>query len=138
MTIQSIEQQRAAQAMTAVQPHCSEKIQSEYLATSKAFAANVQQNGLGQTLAMYQASSTQGPKWFYQDLTNWFAKKFAKQEVTKPEGKNSKDLLEYLVNTDQQDYLRIQNELLAYARWLKKFSVAMLSKEEPSESKKTN
>lgn len=128
MNQQSIEQQRASAAYAALANYQKNDLSksSEYLSGIKSFAATVQQNGLGQTLAMYQASSTTGPQHIYQHLEYWARNKAAQLPV----GKNDM-LIEQLMNIPQRDYLTVQIELLAYARWLKKFAVASLTGREP-------
>ncbi|HRE46691.1 MAG TPA: type III-B CRISPR module-associated protein Cmr5 [Aggregatilineales bacterium] len=107
---QTLQQKRAAQAWKDVQ---SAKKIKEYPSLVKGFAANVQRDGLGASLAFLQAKGKDEHNALNRHLSSWVLKELGWQGQT---------LLETLLTKNTADYRRATAEVLAYLLWLKRFA----------------
>lgn len=88
-------------------------------------------NGLGQTLA-FIASKRQKEKGkeknaydlVYKQLSDYFSKECL--SIKMPEGR---DLCEWVISLDSQDYRQVTNEALAFLSWLGRFTEALIEGE---------
>jgi CRISPR-associated protein Cmr5 len=130
----SLEQRRAAGAWTYVSQvrDNGKDYAKEYASLAKSAPADIQSNGLGQTLAFWRAKGfdkgkpkANGANAHYQLLTHvseWTGNQLMLS--------NSKELLEWVVkdaSTDQ--YRRATTEAIAFLSWVKRFSEAELGGE---------
>jgi len=113
----------------------------EYLSYVKSAPAMIRQIGLGQTLAVIKSRSqgksagNQAYKALYSHLQTWLCRTPNQQDGRSLPAPFSagKDLLANVTGANQVSYLHAQTETELYLGWLKKFAVAFLSDEEPSQ-----
>jgi len=122
MTIQSIEQQRAKSALTAVQSFIKDKTSQsgEFLRYAKELPAMIHMTGLGQAMALYKSKKGTHEK-LYLILSEWL------QSDDKPYA-NGTDLLQEITTSDMNTYRMAQSEAQAYLVWLKNFAKAYCNK----------
>ncbi|MCC7354485.1 MAG: type III-B CRISPR module-associated protein Cmr5 [Anaerolineae bacterium] len=117
----SLEQKRAAEAWSRVrqiQEH-GKKYAKEYAQLAKSAPADIQTNGLGQTLAFWRAKGKDEHKALFHDVSGWVGNQVS-------HGQKS-DLLEWIVNeASTDDYRRATAEAIAFLAWLKRFAEAEL------------
>jgi CRISPR-associated protein Cmr5 len=114
---QSLEQKRAQAAWTAVK-NVSEK-KKEYKALANNAPADIQINGLGQTLAFWRAKGKGEHKAIYSAVSDWVTKQL---KATHTDG-----LLGWIMNeATSQQYRQATTEALAFLVWLKRFAEAEL------------
>ena len=125
MTGSSLDQRRAAHALTTIKERRKHPRQSDYLGYAKALPASILQNGLGQAMATLLAaagSSVDDPHFLlYRDVEDWLC---GDDEDAPYRGRPG--LLEAIATTDQRQYLRAQAEAQSYLDWLKKLAAAYL------------
>lgn len=111
------EQQRADKAWTAVKG-VREK-QKEYLALARSAPADIQTNGLAQTLAFWRARGEPHHRALYGHVSAW---------VMDQLGHPEQDLLAWItdVNTSSDRYRRATVEAMAFLVWVKRFAEAEL------------
>jgi CRISPR-associated protein Cmr5 len=115
----SLEQKRAAQAWDAVSHVKGQDYDAKYQSLAANAPADVQSNGLGQTLAFWQAKGKAEHKAIYQAVAGWVTS----QVKTSPGG----DLLKWIVKDATTDeYRRATAEAIAFLTWLKRFAEAEL------------
>ncbi|MHA1227633.1 MAG: type III-B CRISPR module-associated protein Cmr5 [Candidatus Hodarchaeales archaeon] len=130
----TLEQRRALDALNIV-----EKISvyqergkfKKFRSFVERFPSNLVSNGLGQSIAMELAAARMGEKnrgdeektheEVYMTISEWLKK------IDLLPG--DKELIKWISEIDQRDYIRAQAEILSYMGWLKKFCQAKLSKE---------
>lgn len=136
MSIQrTLEQERADKAWEQIQDIKNEKkfprkVQEEYSSLVKKAPADIQSNGLGQTIAFWRAKGFENGKpkdneknAHYQllhHLTTW---------LTSPKSLNleTNDLVAWVSGTAKvNDYRRATTEAIAFLVWLKRFAEAEL------------
>ena len=123
-TRQTQEQERAAQAWKDVRDDVKGKgFASEYKALAASAPADIQTNGLGQTLAFWHSKGWDKgrPKnnehtVLYNHVSAW---------VTQRMGASG-DLLRWITQTESTLYRRATVEALAFLGWLKRFAQAEL------------
>lgn len=140
----SLEQERAKAAWSAVeqvikrnkQLDDKKKYAKEYSSLARSAPADIQANGLGQTVAFWRAK---GYEWnqskqqsepkqdnAHAELLGHVANWLGKQEIL-PDGK---DLVEWISKDATTDeYRRASTEAIAFLTWLKRFAEAELPKE---------
>ncbi len=117
----SLEQERARVAWERVlavkgQPHAS-----KYGQLARSAAADIQANGLGQTLAFWNAKGEAHYRVLFNDVSNWVKSQFRFADSA---------LLEWITKTaDTDGYRRATAEAIAFLIWLKRFAEAELPKE---------
>lgn len=111
---QTLEQQRAAHAWQRVQA-VSQK-QKEFKSLAMSLPADIQANGLGQTLAFLAAKNEAEHQQALKAVTDW-----VKHRLNIPDN----DFLQWLMTKASSDeYRRATTEAIAYAIWLKRFAEA--------------
>lgn len=132
-TRQSTEQKRAHQAM-----EWADEIKKkdgdtarEYSSLACSAPADIQSNGLGQTLAFWRSKGWEkgipknnGHTFIYQHLSQWICGRMGWDENAKDHG-----LLGWLVEVDTAAYRRATAEAEAFLVWLKRFAEAELGEE---------
>lgn len=116
----TVEQKRAASAFQDVTSIKDEKFAKEYKNLAKSAPADIQTNGLGQTVAFWLAKAKEEHKALYAHLTKW---------LSDPNGNgmtHGKGLQAWIIapDTSGADYRRATVEALAYLGWLKRFAEA--------------
>ena len=125
---QTMQQQRAAAALSAVQRHHRSSYQGQLHSYLHALPAMIHMNGLGQAAAFYLSkASGNGDKErayqaAYELLTQWLCK-------TGQPYAGHDDLMSAITTADLHHYRLAQAEAQAYLDWVKKFAAAYLSEE---------
>lgn len=123
----TLEQDRAAHAWQMVRTvkEIGGKPAGDYLSIARGGAADIQVNGLGQTLAFWRAKGRKDVA--YQEMLRHLGE-WVGPRVGAPGG----DLLEWLVasTTGSDAYRRATWEALAYLKWVKRFAEAELEQED--------
>ncbi|NWG07726.1 MAG: type III-B CRISPR module-associated protein Cmr5 [Chloroflexi bacterium] len=128
---QSLEQERAADAWTAIEGVKGKDFEKKYKPLAAGSAADIQINGLGQTLAFWlaKANSKKPQRQYsvlYSHVSDWIARRLNKEGIEFP--KNG--LLEWLISTaTTEQYRRATAEASAYLLWLKRFAEGHLEGE---------
>lgn len=112
MSIQTVEQQRAAFALSKVQA-VRPADKEEFKSRANEMPAMIHMNGLGQTCAFY-LSKGGVHKQLYQLLSDWICDK---QKIYNPN-----DLLTGITQNDMHTYRIAQAEAQALLLWVKKFA----------------
>jgi len=124
-TVRTIEQRRAEHAWRAVKAVAGEggSVASDYLGLARGAAADIQVNGLGQTLAFWRAKAKGDGDGAHQRLLDHVGSWVGPQMGAPDTG-----LLEWLVapTTGSAAYRRATWEALAYLKWVKRFAEAEL------------
>lgn len=118
MSVQrTTEQKRAERAWKAVK-EVREK-QKEYLALARSAPADIQTNGLAQTLAFWRAKGESHHQALYGHVSTW---------VMEQLGHSEQDLLDWITNanTSSDRYRQATVEALAFLVWIKRFAEAEL------------
>jgi CRISPR-associated protein Cmr5 len=128
----SLEQRRAAQAWDCVTPVKGRQYEKEYKSLAKSAPADIQSNGLGQTLAFWRAKGYDkgrpkdgGDNAHAQLLKH--VSEWVRDQLTLA---GSKEMLEWIAKdatTDQ--YRRAAAEAMAFLAWVKRFAEAELGGE---------
>lgn len=123
----SLEQERAKAAWEAVNRVRNQTFAREYRSLAQSAPADIQANGLGQTLAFWKAKGNdkgqakQGSEHarLFEDVSAWVCRQL---RIT-----DGRDLLTWVVETaTTNDYRRATAEALAFLTWLKRFAEAEL------------
>jgi CRISPR-associated protein Cmr5 len=117
----SLEQERAKAAWEEVKKaKKTSEYQKKYKSLAHSATADIQQNGLGQTLALWRAKSNETHQQaLYNAVSNWVKSQIKWQ--------GNSHLLEWIVNQAQSDeYRRATSEAIAFLQWLKRFAEAEL------------
>ena len=117
-TRQTQEQERAAQAWKDVRDDVKGKKEfaSEYKALVASAPADIQINGLGQTLAFWLSKGKNEHETLYSHVSTWVIQRM---------GANG-NLLQWITQTDSTRYRQATVETLAFLGWLKRFAQAEL------------
>lgn len=109
------EQERAKFAWDKVKA-VSEK-QKEFKSLAQSAPADIQANGLAQTLAFWKAKGESHHLALYQAVSEW---------VMKEMGQPGRDILEWITDsgTGSDGYRRATAEALAFLVWVKRFAEA--------------
>ncbi|MCS6774899.1 MAG: type III-B CRISPR module-associated protein Cmr5 [Thermoflexales bacterium] len=114
----TLEQERAKHAWQAVQKAKQDNVGKEFGRVARSLPADIQANGLGQTLAFLRAK---GHNHVFDAVSDW-----AKQRLNH----GSDNLLEWITQqATSEDYRRATAEVIAYAIWLKRFAEAELKED---------
>jgi CRISPR-associated protein Cmr5 len=123
----SLEQERAAAAWNCVETVKNGKndkgksFAKEYGQLAKSAPADIQSNGLGQTLAFWRAKGKEEHKAIYAHVTGW---------VNKQMNVTQSDLLTWVMSQASTDqYRQATAEAMAFLQWLKRFAEAELGEE---------
>lgn len=129
--IQRLEQRRAAEAWSCVQ-YVNEEIEDrsfkeKYSSTVSKVPSLILTNGLGQTLAFLRSKDEKGPeRRVYEDLQGWLFR----GDVIKWGTASQPELIERVMDISSDKYRAVTMEALSFLTWLKRFSDAVLPKEE--------
>jgi CRISPR-associated protein Cmr5 len=114
---QTQEQRRAKQAWNNVHDEVKGKsFAGEYKALVSSAPADIQTNGLGQTVAFWRSKGDSQHKTLYRHLSNWVMQEMSEQG----------DLMRWITQTDSRRYRQATVEALAFLVWLKRFAQAEL------------
>jgi len=104
------------------------KLRAAYGRQAKRIPAQIQTNGLGQTLAFLRSKGKgqrdKEHQAVYDDISEW---------VTREMGWSGCDLLRKIMDSDSATYRRAMAEAIAYLTWLKRFAEAELPSEDGGE-----
>lgn len=118
----SLEQERAKAAWECVLKAKGQPYAGKYGQLARSAAADVQANGLGQTLAFWRAKGEAHHRALLNDVSEWVRDRLQFSERT---------LLDWIINTaDTDGYRRATAEAIAFLIWLRRFAEAELPKEE--------
>jgi CRISPR-associated protein Cmr5 len=113
---QTQDQERAKQAWENIKD-VKKGFASEYKSLVSSAPADVQTNGLGQTVAFWLSKpKSDAHKTLYRHLSNWLMQKVDEQG----------DLMRWITQTDSHHYRQATVEALAFLGWLKRFAQAEL------------
>jgi len=121
---QTEEQKRARRAWKNVHKEVKgESFTSEYRALVASAPADVQTNGLGQTVAFWRSKGWKKDKpknnehtALYNHVSSWVMQEMGEQG----------DLMQWITQTDSRRYRQATVEALAFLGWLKRFAQAEL------------
>lgn len=117
----SLEQERAKEAWERVTGRKNQNYASKYGQLARSAPADIQANGLGQTLAFWKAKGEAHHQALFDDVSQW-----VKGQLNFSDG----DLLQWIIKTaDTDGYRRATAEAIAFLTWLKRFAEAELPKE---------
>jgi CRISPR-associated protein Cmr5 len=122
-TRQMLEQKRARYAWERVGDVKGGGFAREYRALARSAGADIQTNGLGQTLAFWRSKpDSHAHSKLYEHVSNWLCERVDETWV-------GADLLEKLIeeNTSGDQYRRAAAEALALLVWLKRFAEAEIA-----------
>ncbi len=133
----TLEQQRAAHALTIVREIEAAPFAKEYRSYVESLPATIVMNGLGQACAtLLAATSGDGNRGhayhaLHQHLQSWLCRPAVPGQIggVYP---GPASLIDAIVNHGQAEYVHAQAEALAYLVWLKKFAQAFLPRGEGS------
>lgn len=142
--MQTIQQQRAAYALKAVQDAAKDKtIHSEYKSYACNLPAMIHMNGLGQAAAFFKAKSapeknpdkrnTKERAYFllYETLSDWLCSKGDRiSPMPMQPYTNCANLLEGITTKDMHAYRLAQAEAQMLMDWVKKFAKAFMTSED--------
>lgn len=113
---QTQEQERAKQAWENIK-EVKKGFASEYKALVSSAPADIQTNGLGQTVAFWLSKpKSDAHKVLYCHLSEWVMQEMGEQG----------DLIRWITQTDSRRYRQATVEALAILGWLKRFAQAEL------------
>lgn len=120
----ALEQQRAAQAWEYVAQVKGRNFAEKYGKLARSAAADIQVNGLGQTLAFWKAKKEEHHRKLFEHVSAWVTGQL----------KVNGDLLTWISKTATTDeYRRATAETIAFLAWVKRFAEAELDeKKEPA------
>lgn len=123
----TLEQERAAEAWDRIVEikKENEKVRKEYGQLARKAPANLQINGLGQTLAFWRAKGTPADMALFRDVSSWVLSKLTGK---KTEDRTKADLLVWIMHpqTSTNDYRRATSEAMAFLIWVRRFAEAEL------------
>jgi CRISPR-associated protein Cmr5 len=115
----SLEQKRAAAAWIDVSAVKSQLYEAKYRTLVKGAMADIQTNGLGQTLAFWAAKKEDHHKTLLKHISVWVKSQL---RIVSPN-----DLLPWVIQDATIDsYRRATSEAMAFLSWLKRFAEAEL------------
>ncbi len=122
MDMRTLGQRRAAQALAAVRKLEANETMGEgygnFVSYVDRLPASIVMNGLGQAMATELAASEPPHRILFDFVEEWL----------KESGVYPRDmgLMDAIVHGSQEEYVRAQEEALAYLEWVKKFGHAYL------------
>ncbi len=131
----SLEQERAGRAWDCVQQVNEKKFAAEYRSLARSAPADIQANGLGQTLAFWRAKGYEKGKaksdsehaQLLAHVSGWLREKVAALSA-------GDDVVEWIASqATTNDYRRATVEAIAFLNWVKRFAEAELPSSERSE-----
>ncbi len=138
----TLDQQRAKHALARVREVADENYKTQYRAYVRSLPLQLTMNGLGQTIALEMAGMSRdgaigdGHRAVLRHALHWLASGTAGWETSpyaasnQPPGEDVLNeggaLLNAIMDQDESDMLRAQQELMAYLKWLKTFAEALI------------
>ncbi|GAB4483282.1 MAG: hypothetical protein Kow0088_26420 [Anaerolineales bacterium] len=130
--LRSLEQERARFAWERIiaAKKRNNDFAQKYGQLARSAAADVQTNGLAQTLAFWKAKGKgkqdDEHQVIYQDVSEWVLNRIGVSKV--------KELLPWIMHerTTTNQYRQATAEAMAFLQWLKRFAEAELSEEKPT------
>jgi len=117
----SLEQERAKAAWERVAAVKGQSYAGKYGQLARSAPADIQTNGLGQTLSFWNAKGEAHHRALLNHVSEW-----VKGQIRFTDS----DLLQWIVNSaDTDGYRRATAEAIAFLSWLKRFAEAELPKE---------
>lgn len=114
----SLEQERARAAWECVTAVKGQGYAGKYGQLARSAPADIQANGLGQTLAFWNAKGEDQHRKLLNDVSTWVKGQIKFSETS---------LLEWVIKTaDTDGYRRATAEAIAFLIWLKRFAEAEL------------
>jgi CRISPR-associated protein Cmr5 len=114
---QTQEQKRAKQAWKNIHDEVKRKgFAGEYKTLVSSASADIQTNGLGQTVAFWRSKGKSHHEILYRHLSEWVMQEMDVQG----------DLMHWITQTDSRRYRQATVEALAFLGWLKRFAQAEL------------
>lgn len=132
--MQTMQQRRAAAALTAVTQHRGQTYSGKLCSYLHALPAMIHMNGLGQAAAFIRGkaggsdSKAAAHRAAYDLLSDWLC------AAGQPYSAH-RDLLDGITGDDMHRYRLAQAEAQAYLDWVKKFAAAYLAEPEGGESR---
>lgn len=115
----SLEQERAARAWDCVQQVHGQGYRNDYRTLVRGAPADIQTNGLGQTLAFWRAKRTDAHGKLLKDVTTALRARSL--------GAEGQDIVQWIAQTaTTDDYRRATVEVMAFLGWVKRFAEAEL------------
>ena len=124
-SVTELERDRAKEAYKYVtEANNNEKIKDDYKSYVKKIPMMILNNGLGATFAFIYSKKKEGNAYelIYNQIQEWL--------------KANKDLVEWIINQDSQEYRATTNEVLALFNWLKRFADGMIEDKKDGKEKK--
>jgi len=116
--LELLEQQRAAAAWQDIDDliKTEAKFRGKYGKLARSAGADIQMNGLGQTLAFWRAKGEEHHLALLKDVSDWVIHALALQ---------TGNLIDWVIHTATTDqYRRATAEAIAYLIWVKRFAEA--------------
>ncbi|MFB3764880.1 MAG: type III-B CRISPR module-associated protein Cmr5 [Methanotrichaceae archaeon] len=115
----TIEQRRAEEAWNKIKEVLEKDWKDKYLPLAQSAPADIQNNGLAQTLAFWGAKRESHHKALYGHVSGW---------VMRQMGLGGQDLLGWITNanTSSEQYRQATVEAMAFLVWIKRFAEAEL------------
>ena len=131
---QSLEQERAKFAWDCIK-NVSEGSKKEYGSLAKRAPADIQLNGLGQTLAFWRAKGfkngvpqDKADAKLLQHVSDWLVKPERSLNIANAERNSGNQVLYWVAhNANSDQYRRATSEAIAFLLWLKRFAEAEFS-----------
>lgn len=128
--ITKLESGRAEFALSCAQKACSKnkQIQKEYRSYARRIPQMILTNGLGQTLAFVFSKKKEGNAYdlVYEQMKDYMNSPHV-SVIQKP---NDKDLIEWVVSLNTHEYRYVEEEILAFLNWLRRFAEGLLEEGE--------
>jgi CRISPR-associated protein Cmr5 len=117
-TRQTKEQERSKFALAKVK-EVPAKIQGAYRQLAKSAPADIQSNGLGQTVAFWKSKKKDEYDRLYDHLKAWLS-------ASSQMNFGDQDLIEWIANTDSVKYRQATAESLAILGWIKRLAEGLI------------
>jgi CRISPR-associated protein Cmr5 len=124
-SVTELERDRAKEAYKYVtEANDNENIRDDYKSYVKKIPMMILNNGLGATFAFIYSKKKNSNAYevIYNQIQEWL--------------NADKDLVEWIINQDSQEYRATTNEVLALFNWLKRFADGMIEDKKDGKEKK--
>lgn len=136
MTVRTLEQERAAFAYEKVSSVADKEFAGNYRAYVKKAPAMIMTNGLIQTLAFFKAKGKKNKAYehLFSHVVEWLKNMKYYDDNCNINGEEAKDSFEWLIYcATPAEVLSATEETLALLNWMRRFTEAMIEKEEEGE-----
>lgn len=137
MAVTTLDHERAQKALKAVQriAEGDKELAKKFRSYAENLPAVIVRNGLGQALAMEAANGKVGTnadkadqkahKELYEIVANWVLEKvYGRQANMRP-----LQVIDEIIKSDQNRYMRAQQEALLLLQWVKRFANATIERD---------